>query len=298
MSQTATPSLARATALALLLIMGAMWGLQFAMLKMAARGGYSDLAVLAMALILLSLIFAGIAAARGVPFWPDRRMAGFYLITSVLGYILPLFAVLYASATLGAGMLTLIASMSPVVAISVALALKTERVSPGRIAALVLGLVSVSLILIPQVDLGDLGAARWIAIGFVVPLCYGIEAIYISRRWPAGKTAIEVVTGQTIVATLLVVPVVLILEGMPTQPPELGRAELAVVIFVLAGVIESLIYFVLIRRTGGVYVNFASFISLFAGIGWGALLFAETLSVMAWSAVLALVASLVLVTRN
>ena len=59
---------------------------------------------------------------------------------------------------------------------------------------------------------------------------------------------------------------------------------LALLVFVAAGVIESLLYFHLIRKTGGVLVSFGSFVALFAGIGWGMLLFSERHGQAVWAA--------------
>ena len=59
-------------------------------------------------------------------------------------------------------------------------------------------------------------------------------------------------------------------------------------------VVESVLYFYLISKTGGVFVTFAGFVSLFAGIGWGVLLFAESHGAMVWFAVGLLCVSLFL----
>ena len=66
-------------------------------------------------------------------------------------------------------------------------------------------------------------------------------------------------------------------------------------VFVAAGIIETLLYFLLIKYAGGVFVSFGTFISLFAGIAWGIALFAEVHPASTWVAVIALFASLALV---
>ena len=54
-------------------------------------------------------------------------------------------------------------------------------------------------------------------------------------------------------------------------------------------------YFWLIRTTGGVLVSFGTFVSLFAGIGWGMAIFSESHGPAVWVAVLVLVGALALV---
>ena len=282
----------------LLLVMGMMWGLQFAMLKLAARSGTADITVLTITLILLSVIFVCVTGLRGEWFRLNAKILVFLVVTGVLGYVLPLLAALYAASELSAGVLTLFACMTPVVAMSVALILRTERVSLTRMAAVALGFVSVSMVLLPELDLPGQGKAVWMLAALIVPLTYGIESVYISVKWPPGLSALQVVTGEAVVAATLVVPIFL-LSGEPLPDLALWTGPVgAILIFVAAGVIESLIYFYLIRETGGVFVNFGTFISLFAGIVWGIVLFSETHSTLTWIAAAALAVSLFLARKE
>lgn len=289
----------RLLAAGLLILMGMMWGLQFAMLKLTSQGGYSEISVVMIALVLLSVAFLAISHVRGEHIRSLRGVVPFLLITSVLGYVIPLFAALTAAGEISTGLLSLTGCTSPVVAVIIALLLRTERVSPRRVAAVVLGLASVAVILVPQVDAPGFGMAPWIFLALIVPVSYGIESIYIARHWPAGMTAMQAVTGETITAAVLVFPIFAVFSG-GTLPLSSGwtLAETAIVVFVAAGVVESLIYFYLIRHTGGVFVNFGTFVSLFAGIGWGIVLFGESHSALVWGAVLLLVGSLYLVSRE
>lgn len=280
----------------LLIIMGMMWGLQVAMLKLAARGGYSEPAVLLVALVLLSLAFAGLCAARGQGFRPNPALFRFLLVIAALGYVVPLITTLYAAPALSAGVLSLTACMAPVVAILTALALRVEAVSRRRMIAVLLGLASVVILLLPELALPEAGKSLWILAALAVPLCYGIESIYIARHWPDGLTPLQVVTAQSIAAAVIVTPLCLVWSGpFPALGKnEPGLPELGIAGFVAAGVIESLIYLWLIRKTGGVFVNFGTFVSLFAGIIWGMVLFAESHAAPVWAAAGLLILALAL----
>lgn len=292
------PAPTRLLAAGLLLVMGMMWGLQFAMLKLAAQGGYSEIAVVMIALVLLSVAFLGISHLRGETFRPRRDVVRFLLVTSVLGYVIPLVFALTAAAQLSTGLLSMIGSMSPVVAITIAIVMRTEPVSPRRMAAVGLGVLSAAIILVPQLEGPGLGMAPWILVAMAVPVAYGTESIYIARHWPKGMTALQAVTGETVAATLLVIPLFALTRGGLPFAAGWTLAETAILVFVAAGVIESLIYFYLISHTGGVFVNFGTFVSLFAGIGWGVLLFSETHAALVWAGVILLVGALYLVGRE
>lgn len=294
MSKATSPSLGQGPASGLLLIMGGCWGLQFAMLKLAAGGGYSDLAVLVLAMALLSVVFVALLVLRRELFRLTRERLGFLLVTSVLGYLAPLWAALYAASHLPAGILTLMASLTPIATVATALALRTERVSVQRILAVILGAIAVCLVLGPELELPGYGTFHWLLVALIMPLCYGVESIYIARFWPAGLTPLQAVTGESVMAALLVLPLFVITGGTLSWPPTWSAAELAIGLFVAAGVVESLLYFFLIQRTGGVFVTFGGFVSLFAGIGWGIVLFSETHGQHVWAAVAVLCVSLFL----
>lgn len=284
--------------MALLLVMGGLWGLQFAMLRQAAQGGYSDLTVLMITLVLLSAIFLLIALVKRDRLYPSWALVVFLVVTAFLGYVAPLAAALYAAAEVSAGVLALIACLTPLVTVSIALLLRSERVSGARLVAVGLGLLSVTLILWPELELPDRGKSFWMLIALIVPVSYGIESIYIAHFWPRGLSALHAVTGETVVAALLVAPVFLLSgERLPARLAWDG-AETAIAVFVAAGVVESLIYFLLIKRTGGVFVNFGTFVSLFAGLFWGILLFSEAHRDLTWLAVALLAAALVLAGRD
>jgi len=292
------PPMRPLVASALLVVMGSMWGLQFAMLKIAAGSGYSDMSLMMLAISLLAVIFLAITAVRGELYRPGRQLLRFFVVTGALGYIIPLLTVLWVAETLSTGVLSMMGSLAPVVAVLIALYLRTEPVSGKRLAAVGLGLLSVLVILLPQLDLPGYGAAPWMLIALAVPLCFGIESVYIARHWPEGLNPMQVLAGESVFACLLVAPVYLLVQGLPDITLAWTGAEAAIAVFVAAGVVESTIYFVLIRRTGGVFVQFGTFVSLFAGIGWGIVLFSETHSALVWGAVGLLVVALWLVGRQ
>ncbi len=286
--------LGRAGALALLITMGSLWGLQFAMLKLAAQGGHSDINILMLTLVLLSIIFSTILIVRRELFSVNGKRLVFLVVTAMLGYVAPLAAALQAAPHIPAGILTMLASLAPVITILVAIVLRTEAVSLRRLAALILGACAVLMVFSPELDIRGLGMSQWLAVALVVPLCYGVESVYIAANWPKGMTTLQAITGETLIATLLIVPFFAVYGEPVTLQWAWSDTVVAISVFVLAGVFESLIYLYLIRTTGGVFVSFGAFVSLFAGIAWGMVLFSEAHSLMVWAAVAILCIALVL----
>ena len=118
---------------------------------------------------------------------------------------------------------------------------------------------------------------------------------FTSRRWPENINPFQLVAGETLLAVVLVFPFAVVFGAPLSVPQEWGRAEIGILVFVLAGAVESWIYFHLINSRGSVLVSFGYFVALFAGIGWGMLIFAETHSPATWLSVGLLVLALWLV---
>jgi drug/metabolite transporter (DMT)-like permease len=280
--------------LAALLVMGSIWGLQFAMLKLAAQGGYSELTALTVALSLIAVVFVAAMALRGAFFLPSRPMVFFLIFTALLGYVLPMAVVLFAAPHIPAGVMALVASFTPLVTVTLAFLLKSEAVSGRRLLAVGLSAVSVILLLLPELRLPDAGKLEWLLIAFLVPLMFGYESIYIDQHWPTGMDTFQVVTAQVVCAAAMVLPLYLLFGEPVSFDPAWPDAQTGVAVFALIGVVEVILYFYLIKQTGGVLVSFGSIISLFAGVFWGMIIFSETHGGAIWAAILMLAVAIAL----
>ncbi len=279
----------------MLLVMGTTWGLQFVMLKLAIAGGYSEIAVLVMALFLISLGYGAELWRRKAFFTITAERVRFFVLTAAMGYLLPIGSTLLVAPALPAGLIVLIASLAPLFTFWISHAWKTEPISRTRALAGILGLVAVLFVLLPEARLPEGGISGWLVLALVIPVCYGVESVYISRRWPSGMNVLQVSFAEALMALLMVMPVFLLSGDFPGASEWVSAPGLAVLIFVLCSFLEIVLYFRLILMTGGVLVTFASFISLFAGIGWAILIFSETYSGKIWYAVAILAFSLLLV---
>ena len=195
-------------------------------------------------------------------------------------------------------MLALLISLAPLFTFGAATLFRTEKISGLRIAAMLTGCVATALVLMPETALPELGLLPWMLLALIIPFCYGIESVYIDAHWPAELDVIQVGFGEALVATLLLIPLMLI-RGEPLAIDwQWSPGSYAMLVFAASGILEVVMYFYLIKTTGAVLVSFATFVSLFAGIGWGMLLFAETHDYWVWLAATVLVAALAMVSAD
>lgn len=284
----------------LLFVMGGAWGLQFALLKVAAGDGLDEFGILTIALLSLFPIYGAVLVWKEQLYRPTWQHLWFFLVAGSLGYVIPLSAAAHASVHLPAGLVALIASLTPVVTVVVALLLRTERVSSLRIVAVVFGVLAALVVLGADLELPGLGASTWVLVAFLAPLAYGLDGIYVAERWPEDLNAMQVVAGEALVSGLVLLGL-FVLNGswvalLAFGPSAWGNGHSAVVIFILVSVIEVYLFFYLIRVAGAVLVSFGSFVALVAGIFWGWLIFSEQLGIAVWIAAGLLSAALFCVT--
>ena len=284
-----------ASAFLILLAMGLIWGLQVAMLKLSLSTGYSELQLILVSLMLVAVTyFCVLVVRRGLFSFTGSRLK-FFLSTALLGYVIPLCAILYAGHTIAAGMLSLIISTAPLFTFAAAFLGGTEAISRLRMVAMALGFMATTLVLWPEFVTPGFGDIGWLLLMLLVPICYGVESVYIDFKWPEGLDVYQIGFGEVVVAAFLVIPL-LIWQGEPLVFNwTWDTSHTAILVYSFTGISEVVMYFHLIRTTGGVLVAFATPVALFGGIGWGMLVFNESHSNWVWVAVAVLFISLVLV---
>lgn len=280
----------------LLLVMGAIWGLEFVLLKIATDSDFSELGILTVSLVLLALVFLACLAIKKECFVPAWRHLRYFFISAVFGYIVPMSGILLVADFLSAGLLVFyVEALIPVFTIAITLMFRTERMTSRRFLATALAMLGVVVVMWPEVT-GSSSERLWAMLLFlIVPLAYAIDGVYVAARWPEDLSTLQIVTGEAAMGAVILLPLLLLLEGVPAMPTAFGVGEIAILAFVLISLAESLIYFYLIKTEGAVFVSFGVFISLSSGILWGTLLLGEVQRPTLWIAVLLVSAGLYLI---
>ena len=269
----------------LLFVLGAAWGLQFVLLKIAVGAGLGEVNILLVSMLLLAIGFLAAMAAAGTWFRPTKRHVRFFAISSLLGFVLPLGGVVLAAREISAGVIVLFESLTPVFTIALALAFRTETVTPRRLIAIMLSLLGVFSVLAPAIM--SPGSMSLMGLGFALalPVVYAFEGVYVAASWPDDIHPLQVVTGEAVAGVVLLLPCLFWLDGggLPLSPWTSGHW--AILLFVMISFLEVYLFYYLISRAGAVFVSLASLISMFAGIFLGILLIGESHPGPVWLAV-------------
>jgi drug/metabolite transporter (DMT)-like permease len=281
----------------MLVLLGASWGLYFSMLKVAALSGITYTGILALTTVGVAIGMSLIALLRGRK--PEFTLAHvvFYLVCALTGYLVPMIAELLVIAHMPAGVLALIVSMAPLSTLLLAWRMRTDEISPARIAGITLGAIAIFAILLPDVHLGEAVAWHWLLLALVVPVSYSLHHNYASRSWPKGSDSYQVACGEAIIAAILL----LAFSSFNWQWQDIqswNRGHSAILFMASISLIDIWIYFELIRIKGPVYTSHANYFMVISGVLWGMVMFAERPSPLMWVSAVLLIASLYLVGRN
>jgi len=280
---------------AILLLLGVMWGGSFSLAKLARLGDVHPFALMFWQSAGGAAIVALFGLARGALGGLRPRHMGFFLVTGLLAIVIPSTTIYWAAAAVPAGVLSMLVTTAPMLTYGLALATGIERKSPLRAAGIALGFVAVALIVLPRGSLPDRASAGWVLIGLIAPVCYAASNLFIAHFRPSGASSAALAAGMLGTSALVGLPLMLAtgsgyLPGSPWR-----TADIAVLLLPVITGIAHIFVFKLIHMAGPVYFSQVGYFVTLAGIVWGMVLFGERHGPWIWAALALMFAGLALV---
>lgn len=256
-----------------LVLLGALWGASFLFMRIAAP----DFGPIA-----LVLLRVGIAALFLLPWLMWRRRLTLLrahwpalLALGVFAVALPFVLFAYALLSIGAGFGSILNAVTPMFTAVVAFAWLGERLSPLKIAGLVLGFLGVVLLVWNGALFEPGGTGLAVLAALAAALCYGIGANYTRQRL-AGVDPMAVSVGTQLAAALLLLPPAL--WWWPAQSPGLGAWLGVAALGVLCTGVAFVLFFRLIAGIGAARATTVTYLIPVFGMLWGALFLRESVS--------------------
>lgn len=261
----------------LLVLLGGLWGLHIVFAKaIGAATAREALAVLALYISTAAVGLVLVAALRSRPFRPSAPIIRFFVVSSALGYVGPIFVELLAAPRIDATVLSLIAGATPIATVGIAVAAGRDRLSPALAAALAAGSAAALALLGPAAWAGGGGPVLWIAVAFLVPLLYGAGDVFIETNWPRGLDVYQVAAGEAVVGSGWVLLLSFAAGVRPSDVASIaGPAAWPTLGLIATALAATWLYFALINRAGAVFVSFASYVTIATGVLAGILAFGE-----------------------
>lgn len=279
-----------------LLIMGTVWGLGFALAKIAGQNGAHPVGLIIWETIGSGVLLLLVCAALGR--YPRRQWVHLrnYLINGLLGFTIPGPILFWAAPHLPVAVLTLMIPMAPLLTYVLIVTLRVERFDLLRAIGVLAGFLGVGFIVLPEGSLPEPGQVGWVLLGLGAVCFYALQNVYIALRSPPDADVLTQTTGMLIVGGLAALPLAIAMDGFlwPTWPMSIAVQAAMVMLLINAAM---MFMFVWVARTiGPVFAAMTANVITLAGALWGWVFFEETPSPWIWASIAAMAFGVALVT--
>lgn len=259
---------------AMLLALSVIWGASFFFMKVAVQE-VSFLVVVASRIALGALFLWGVVLAKRIAVPRDSRLWRDYAILGVANNLVPFALIAFGQTALPSGVAAILNASTPLWTVLFAhVATADERLTAPRLTGVLIGIAGVAVIVGPQAIHGAAGA--WLPSLAIVcaAVCYAGSAIF-ARRFK-GQPPLITSAAQLSVSTLVSVPALLLIEGLPATPsPHVLGALLGV--GVLSTGVAFLLFFRILAGAGATNAVLVTFLVPVSAILLGALFLGEVL---------------------
>ena len=263
----------------ILLLLSVMWGGSFFFIQVAVR----DVAPLTFVWIRVTIAAAALwlfLAWRREPIHLPRRALGALLLLALLNNALPFALFAWSQTQIASGLAAILNATTPIWGVIVAhLLTADERLTPARLAGVLLGFGGVALMIGPHLLAGLGGDFAALLACIVATLCYALAGVWARRFKAMGVKPVTVATGQLTGAMLVMMPLALIVERpWLTAAPSAGAWAAIVALALFGTAFAYILYFRLIDTAGATNALLVTLLIPPTAILLGGLLLGETLA--------------------
>jgi drug/metabolite transporter (DMT)-like permease len=275
----------------LLIALSLLWGGSYLSARVAAP------VLPPFTLVFSRVLLAAIAlnlllVASGARLPTDRRSIADFAVMGLLNNVIPFALIFYGTATIGAGLASILNATTPIFTALVMHALTSdERLTANKVTGVILGFTGVAVML-GAGALADLGGhleAELACLGAAVS--YAFSTLW-ARRF-RGRPPMQTAAGQLTLSTLLVLPLAAVFEqpwSLPVPPADVVAAVLFLALFATA--LAYVIFFRILTLAGS-NVMLVTFLVPVSAILLGVVVLGERLEPRHWAGMALIMAGLV-----
>lgn len=255
-----------------LLSLSILWGGSFFFAKVAV-GELGPFTVVFARVSLAALALALIVPPRRDAPWPTYFAMGF------LNNALPFSLIFWGQTEIGSGLASILNATTPLFTLVVAHFLTPdERIDRTKIVALLTGLSGVVVLIGPAALLVG-GSTLWAqAACLAAALSYALAGIYGRRFRRMGIAPTEAAAGQLTASTVLILPIMLVIDRPWTLPPPSLTVWLALgALALLSTALAYVLYFRILAAAGATVLLLVTFLIPVPAILLGAIVLGEQL---------------------
>ena len=259
----------------LLVLVSIIWGLSFFFIEIALRelGSFS---VVVYRIGIAALLVTALLYIRGGRLRLELGDWGLFFILGLFNNFLPFSLIAWGQVSIDSSLASILNSTTPMFSVVMAHFLThDEHLTRNRIIGIVLGIVGVSLLVGPQalqgISANVLGQLAILGAG----MSYAYGAIFARRL--NRMSILEAIAGTLICATMMVLPVALLLESPFTTSLSLATIGALLGLSVLGTAFAYMLYFHIIRTAGPTNTLLVTFLVPITALLMGVLVLGENL---------------------
>lgn len=261
----------RFTDLMKLLLIGAIWGSSYLFMKLALPLTGTLFTTAARILIGTVFILLIAFAKKQLPDFKTNYKA--FLLVGLLNLVVPYVSITHASRFVTASTGAVLNATTPIFTLLLAAVFLKEKVTLRKTAGICLGITGVAVLVGWNVGENPSQLGKGVALCLLAALAYASANIYIRIRFK-NLNALQIVTGQMLLSSLVLFPVTLPLS----LSIQLTSAAIAIILClaILSTVAGYLLYFQLVQRAGPVKASLVTFVIPVFAFSWGAVFLNES----------------------
>ncbi len=235
----------------LLLLLSLLWAGSFLFIGVAVKE-LPPITVVVLRLGFGGLLLYVVVRLRGRRMPTGRRPWGAFAVMGVFNNVVPFVLIAWAQTRIDAGLASILNATTPLFGVFVAHYFTTdERATVAKVVGVVIGFGGVAVMIGPTAEFGA-DSDIWAEMAVIgASICYAMSGVYSRRFSRMGIAPEAAATGQLTIATLLLLPVMAVVD-QPWTLPVPGSEVLASLfgLVILSTVGGYLIYYRLIATAG------------------------------------------------
>lgn len=204
-----------------------------------------------------------------------------FMIMGLLNNLIPFSLIFWGQTQIASGLASILNATTPLFTLVVAhLATRDEKMTPAKLAALLIGFAGVTVLVGPDLLIGDrLGSMGQLAC-LGAAFAYAFAGVYGSHFGKMGVAPLEAAAGQVTASTMLILPIMLLVDRpwmLTARPGTTTWAALAG-LALLSTALAYVLYFRILAAAGATNLLLVTFLIPVTAILLGALILGEQLA--------------------
>jgi drug/metabolite transporter (DMT)-like permease len=264
--------------LALLVILGTLWGSSYLFIKVTVAE-VPPLTLVAGRLSLSAVILWLLLRVLGRSIPRSRSLWGTYAVMGFFSGTLPYVLISWGEQYIPSSLAALLQATMPIFTVILAYFLAdSERMTWRRVLGVAIGFTGVGILMLPELRQGLQASLMGQLAVVASSLSYAWAAVFARKRLH-GQSPLASTTGQVTAGALFTLPLSLLIDQPFHLSPSLPAVAGWLGLIILGTVVAYIIYYELLGRTSATFVSTVTYIIPINGFILGSLILSEPLTI-------------------